>query len=70
MFENSKTYVREQEIIDNVAQMEAIVTAKNPFRQIQKLPDMSKAFVQQYGALLEKKRKPCVQSWMMTCRKY
>ena len=46
MFENSKTYVREQEIIDNVAQMEAIVTAKNPFGQIQKLPDMSMKFVQ------------------------
>lgn len=54
MFENSKTYVREQEIIDNVAQMEAIVTAKKPFGQIQKLPDMSMKFVQQYGALLEK----------------
>ena len=54
MFENSKTYVREQEIMDNVAQMEAIVTAKNPFGQIQKLPDMSMKFVQQYGALLEK----------------
>ena len=54
MFENSKTYVREQEIIDNVAQMETIVTAKNPFGQIQKLPDMSMKFVQQYGALLEK----------------
>ena len=54
MFENSKTYVREQEIIDNVAQMEAIVTAKNPFSQIQKLPDLSIKFVQQYGALLEK----------------
>ena len=54
MFENSKTYVREQEIIDNIAQMEAIVTAKNPFSQIQKLPDMSVKFVQQYGALLEK----------------
>lgn len=54
MFENSKIYVREQEIIDNVARMEAIVTAKNPFRQIQKLPDMSMSFVQQYGELLEK----------------
>ena len=54
MFENSKTYVREQEIMDNVAQMEAIVTEKNPFSQIQKLPDMSMKFVQQYGALLEK----------------
>lgn len=54
MFENSKTYVREQEIIDNVEQMEVIVTAKDPFRQIQKLPDMSMKFVQQYGSLLEK----------------
>ena len=54
MFENSKIYVRDQEVIDNVAQMEAIVTAKNPFSQIQKLPDMSVKFVQQYGALLEK----------------
>ena len=54
MFENSKIYVREQEIIDNVARMEAIVNAKNPFRQIQKLPDMSMRFVQQYGELLEK----------------
>ena len=54
MFENSKIYVREQEIIDNVARMEAVVTAKNPFRQIQKLPDMSMRFVQQYGELLEK----------------
>lgn len=54
MFENSKTYVREQEIMDNVAQMEAIVTAKKPFGQIQKLPDMSMKFVQQYGTLLEK----------------
>ena len=40
--------------MDNVAKMEAIVTAKNPFSQIQKLPDMSMKFVQQYGALLEK----------------
>ena len=54
MFENSKTYVREQEIMDNVARMEAIVKAKNPFGQIQKLPDMSMKFIQQYGDLLEK----------------
>ncbi len=54
MFENSKTYVREQEIIDNVAQMEAIVNDKNPFGQIRRLPDMSMKFIQQYGTLLEK----------------
>ena len=54
IFENSKVYVRDQEIIDNVAQMEAIVKEKKPFGKIQNLPDMSMKFVQQYGALLEK----------------
>ena len=54
IFENSKVYVRDQEIIYNVAQMEAIVKAKKPFGKIQNLPDMSMKFVQQYGALLEK----------------
>ena len=54
IFENSKTYVRDQEIIDNVAKMEEIVTNRRPFGQIQKLPDMSQDFVMQYGTLLEK----------------
>ena len=52
MFENSKTYVRDQEIIDNVAQMEAIVTNRKPFGQIQELPELSTQFVDQYGSLL------------------
>ena len=34
--------------------MEAIVNAKNPFRKIQNLPDMSMKFLQQYGVLLNK----------------
>lgn len=54
MFENSKTYVRSQEITDNVAQMEEIVSSKTPFGQIQRLPEMCAKFVDQYGALLEK----------------
>jgi hypothetical protein len=53
MFEDSKTYVREQDITDNVEQMEAIVNSRNPFSQIQKLPEMCDKFVNQYGALLE-----------------
>ena len=57
MFEDSKTYVREQDITDNVAQMEAIVRAKSPFSQIQKLPEMCEKFVKQYGALLDKEAK-------------
>ena len=57
MFEDSKTFVREQEITDNVAQMEAIVRSKSPFNQIQKLPEMCEKFVNQYGALLDKEAK-------------
>lgn len=53
IFENSKTYVREQEIIDLVADMEAIINAKNPYSSIQKLPDMSQEFTDVYGCLLE-----------------
>ena len=57
MFKDSKTYVREQEIIDNVAQMEAIVSSKSPFGQIHSLPEMCEKFVKQYGALLDKEAK-------------
>jgi hypothetical protein len=57
MFEDSKTYVREQDITDNVEQMASIVNSKSPFNQIQKLPDMCDKFVKQYGALLEKEAK-------------
>lgn len=54
MFENSKTYVRDQEIIENVAQMDVIINSRSPFGQIQKLPEMCEKFVNQYGTLLEK----------------
>lgn len=54
MFENSKTYVRNQEIIENVAQMDAIINSRSPFGQIRKLPEMCEKFVNQYGTLLEK----------------
>jgi hypothetical protein len=53
MFETSKTYVREQKITENVEQMTAIVKSRNPFGQIQKLPQMCETFVEQYGELLE-----------------
>lgn len=53
IFENSKTYVREQEIIDLVADMETIINAKNPYSSIQKLPEMSQKFTDVYGRLLE-----------------
>jgi hypothetical protein len=57
MFEDSKTYVREQDITDNVDQMAAIVNSRNPFGQIQNLPGMCEKFVSQYGELLDKEAK-------------
>jgi hypothetical protein len=54
MFEDSKTYVREQGIIDNVEKMVAIINSKTPYNQIQKLPEMCEKFVSQYGELLDK----------------
>jgi hypothetical protein len=53
MFEDSKTYVREQGIIDNVEKMVAIINSKTPYNQIQKLPEMCEKFVSQYGELLD-----------------
>jgi hypothetical protein len=57
MFADSKTYVREQDIIDNVEQMVSLVNSRSPFSQIQKLPAMCDKFVTQYGALLDKEAK-------------
>jgi hypothetical protein len=64
IFTDSKTYIREQDITDNVEQMVNIVNSKSPFSQIQKLPGMCEKFVSQYGALLTKEAeemKPIVE---------
>ena len=53
IFEHSKTYVRDQEIIDIVKQMASITTNKNPFREIQRLPELIQKFRTAYGTLLE-----------------
>lgn len=44
----------DKEITDVVAKIEAIVGNKNPFGQIQKLPELIKKFIDKYVALLEK----------------
>ena len=54
MFESSKTFVSDKEIMDVVAKIEAIVDSKSPYSQIQNLPELIKKFVDKYGALLEK----------------
>ncbi|MDE6980064.1 MAG: BREX system P-loop protein BrxC [Lachnospiraceae bacterium] len=53
IFENSKTYVSDQEILAVVEQMSSIAGSRNPFNHIQKLPALNSTFKDLYGALLE-----------------
>lgn len=57
MFETSKTYVRDQELIALVEKMNNIINSKNPFGEIYKLPDMTQQFVNIYGTLLNEEAK-------------
>ncbi|MCM1236124.1 MAG: BREX system P-loop protein BrxC, partial [Ruminococcus flavefaciens] len=54
IFENSKTYVSDQDILAVVEQMSDIAGGRNPFGQIQRLPALNNTFTDLYGALLEK----------------
>lgn len=54
MFENSKTYVSNQDILTLVEQMSSIANDRNPFNQIQKLPSLNQTFIDLYGDLLVK----------------
>lgn len=57
IFENSKTYVSDQDILHVVDQMTDITNSKNPFSNIQKLPALNDTFMNQYGNLLEEEAK-------------
>ena len=45
IFDNSKTYVREQEIVDLVGKIETVVNMNTPFGQIQILPELMDKFI-------------------------
>lgn len=53
IFGLSKTYVRDQAIMDLVKQMSNIITNKSPFREIHRLPELIQKFRTAYGSLLE-----------------
>lgn len=57
IFDNSKTYVREQEIVDLVGKIETVVNMNTPFGQIQILPELMDKFINLYGSLLDKEAK-------------
>lgn len=54
IFENSKTYVSDQEILVVVEQMTNIANDKSPYCSVQKLPVLNDKFMNLYGNLLEK----------------
>ena len=53
IFDKSKTYVRNQKVLDVVAKMTEIVKGRNPYSQIQNLPDLNQQFMDVYAKLLE-----------------
>ena len=57
IFEDSKTFVRDQEITDIYDQITGIVNEKKPFGRIHELPELMQRFVDKYGKLLEAEAK-------------
>lgn len=53
MFENSKTFVTDKELISVVDNMTAIAKSKAPYNQIHKLPSLNAKFENKYEELLE-----------------
>lgn len=53
IFESSKTFVSDKDIIEIVSKIEEIVKNKNPFGQIHNLPELIKKFTEKYVTLLE-----------------
>ncbi len=57
IFENSKTYVRDQEIIDIYNKIVNIVNDRKPFGRIHELPELMQSFRDKYSSLLEAEAK-------------
>ena len=54
IFDKSKTYVRDQKVLAVVANMTEIVKNRNPYSQIQKLPELNEQFADIYVELMQK----------------
>lgn len=71
IFDNSKTYVVDRDLIDVVEKIKEIVTKKNPYADIHKLPELLKEFTTKHLELLEKEAEPIREDvdrdWMLIC---
>ncbi|MCR5776618.1 MAG: BREX system P-loop protein BrxC [Lachnospiraceae bacterium] len=62
IYDDSKTYIVDKDLEDIVAQISTIVKMDSPYREIPKLPDLRKKFMDAYTSILEKESVPVKQS--------
>lgn len=58
IFNNSKTYIMDQELISKIENITSIATQPAPYSDIHRLPSLLDGFAAQYTSLLEKEAKP------------
>jgi len=58
IFDNSKTYVVDKELIESVDKIKNIAAKPNPYAEIHKLPSLLEEFSEKHMALLEKEAEP------------
>lgn len=62
IYDDSKTYIVDEELENIVAQMRAIVKMDKPYRDIPQLPELRKKFMDAYAKVLEAASTPVMQS--------
>jgi len=58
IFDHSKTYVVDKELIESIDKIKTIATKQNPYAEIHKLPSLLEEFSEKHMALLEKEAEP------------
>ncbi|WP_288887926.1 BREX system P-loop protein BrxC [uncultured Eubacterium sp.] len=62
IYDDSKTYIVNKELEDIVHEMKTIVMNNNPYKDIPKLPDLRKRFIDTYHKILVKEKEPVKES--------
>ena len=62
IYDDSKTYIVDEELENIVARMRAIVKMDMPYRDIPQLPELRKKFMDAYSKVLEAASAPVMQS--------
>lgn len=62
IYDDSKTYIVDKKLEEVVAQIRAIVKKDVPYKDIPKLPDLRKKFIDAYNKVLENATAPVMQS--------